>query len=240
MLRSLLVFTNMSSNMTRCFCEGIIIPSQTVARSLRPPVLLNLRPRLIQSSLSRQYTISSNKLERWNSVSRGLKNKLTLAQTFLYSINWNQHMQKMQKMGKLCSNAAFQTSNWIYHKWEIKLNNRRVDKTMERGTQLQEEVSCDMFLPRFDIMEELEKMFQLNEHHPSYHIIRGGHGTGKTTLIKSLANDIGKGIVYIDVPEDLSEFNDKFAKAINYVFEDNNENFCKIDNYSYFIVFISI
>lgn len=185
-----------------------------------------------------------------------------LAQTSLYSNNWKQNMPKMCKL-LLSSSAALLTSDWTYRMWVIKSNNRRVSKTVEKGNRLQEIVSDDKFIPRFRIMRVLERILQSNENQSSYYIINGEHGSGKTTLIRRIANDIGKGIVYVDVPEDLNKFNDEFGKAINYIFKEdainsmlifqliswlkqkvfgysnednnNNKNFGKITIYFYFI-----
>jgi hypothetical protein len=49
---------------------------------------------------------------------------------------------------------------------------------------------------------------------PIYWVISGEHGTGKPTTVHKVCNEIGKGIIYVDVPEDVSEFGKAFAQAI--------------------------
>ncbi|CAG8650389.1 9555_t:CDS:2, partial [Dentiscutata heterogama] len=56
--------------------------------------------------------------------------------------------------------------------------------------------------------------------HSSYHVVVGNHGTGKTTVVRQCARDVGKGVIYVDVPPVLDNFIDKLAKAIGYSFKE--------------------
>lgn len=48
----------------------------------------------------------------------------------------------------------------------------------------------------------------------SYWIISGQHGTGKTTAVQKVCHNIGKGIIYVDVPQDIENFKFSLADAI--------------------------
>ena len=124
----------------------------------------------------------------------------------------------------LYTSAVLLTGDCIYYMWMISSNNRRVNKTMEKGTQPQDKVSEDKFIPRYEIMVQLRKIFQPDEDQSSYYVIYGEHGTGKTTLIKRVAREIGKGVIYIDIPEDFNKLGEEFGKAINFKFEEDVKN----------------
>jgi len=192
----------MFSNITRFFNrQGF----QLVSQSLQPSVL-SLKPRLFQSSLSKHYTIPSNRSERWKSNSHWIQNMLNIRKFLLYT------------------SAVLLTGDCIYYMWMISSNNRRVNKTIEKGTQPQDKVSEDKFIPRYEIMVQLRKIFQPDKDQSSYYVIYGEHGTGKTTLIKRVAREIGKGVIYIDIPEDFNKLGEEFGKAINFKFEEDVKN----------------
>lgn len=56
--------------------------------------------------------------------------------------------------------------------------------------------------------------------HSSYHVIVGNHGTGKTTVVRQCAKNVGKGVIYVDVPPVLDKFVDNLANAIGYEFKE--------------------
>jgi ABC-type polar amino acid transport system ATPase subunit len=56
--------------------------------------------------------------------------------------------------------------------------------------------------------------------HSSYHVIVGNHGTGKTTVVRQCARNVGKGVIYVDVPPVLDNFIDNLANAIGYSFKE--------------------
>jgi ATPase family associated with various cellular activities (AAA) len=84
-------------------------------------------------------------------------------------------------------------------------------------------VDLDDYFPRNDVEASLKKILN----NPSttvsnYWVIVGEHGTGKTTTVQKVCNEIGKGIIYVDVPEDLSEFGKDFAQAIGVYYHQQN------------------
>ncbi|RUP46594.1 hypothetical protein BC936DRAFT_146753 [Jimgerdemannia flammicorona] len=49
----------------------------------------------------------------------------------------------------------------------------------------------------------------------------GEHGTGKTTLVKMAANEVGRGVIYVSVPPKVEKLGDVFATAIGWPFEEH-------------------
>lgn len=51
-----------------------------------------------------------------------------------------------------------------------------------------------------------------------YYLITGEHGTGKTTLMRLACNAVGKGVIYVDVPDEVEKFGKMAASALKYDF----------------------
>ena len=103
--------------------------------------------------------------------------------------------------------------------------NRRNDsyliKTLEAGTQPEINISDDELFPRPIIVNRLRAILQPAKDQSCYHIICGEHGTGKTTLIRLVSREVGRGIVYVDVPLVVNDFDEAFWSAINFAFEED-------------------
>jgi Holliday junction resolvasome RuvABC ATP-dependent DNA helicase subunit len=69
------------------------------------------------------------------------------------------------------------------------------------------------YVPRNDVEASLKKILTADEV-SNYWVISGEHGTGKTTTVQKVCHEIGKGIIYVDVPKDVDDFKDALAKAI--------------------------
>jgi hypothetical protein len=52
-------------------------------------------------------------------------------------------------------------------------------------------------------------------------VICGEFGTGKTQLIRKVSQEVGHGIIYVDVPFDVKNFGIAFGEALNFAFEKN-------------------
>ncbi|CAF1416092.1 unnamed protein product [Adineta ricciae] len=55
----------------------------------------------------------------------------------------------------------------------------------------------------------------------SYYIVLGEHGSGKSTLIRQAAREVGPGVVYVDVPSNVEKFGFAFARAIRFNFKEH-------------------
>ncbi|RIA84683.1 P-loop containing nucleoside triphosphate hydrolase protein [Glomus cerebriforme] len=83
-------------------------------------------------------------------------------------------------------------------------------------------ISDKNYIFRFKDIEELKDIFQPSETHSYYHIIYGKPGVSKTTLVKKVANEIEKGIIYINISPESYNLDDEFRKALNFKFEENS------------------
>ncbi|CAG8598372.1 11398_t:CDS:1, partial [Funneliformis caledonium] len=99
-----------------------------------------------------------------------------------------------------------------------KFSEYRVNSALKNGTRPKSKVLEDEFVPRPQISEILKKIFQPNEHQSYYHVVCGEHGTEKTTLTRMEAKNVGKGVIYVDIPFDFENLGEAFGKAINLSF----------------------
>jgi Cdc6-like AAA superfamily ATPase len=71
----------------------------------------------------------------------------------------------------------------------------------------------DDYVTRTDLESSLKKILTAGKVN-NYWVVSGEHGTGKTTTIQKVCNEIGKGIIYVDVPEAAAKFRKAFAQAV--------------------------
>ncbi|RHZ53141.1 hypothetical protein Glove_450g35 [Diversispora epigaea] len=80
----------------------------------------------------------------------------------------------------------------LLYTWLVSRSNERlVNETMEKGTRPESTVSEDEYIPRPGIVDLLERIFQPSKNHSYYHVVCGEHGTGKTSLSRIVASEIG-------------------------------------------------
>ena len=70
--------------------------------------------------------------------------------------------------------------------------------------------------------EAFLKMILTPKEVENYWIISGEHGTGKTTTVQKVCQDIGKGIIYVDVPENVADFKNSLANALGLTHRHNS------------------
>ncbi|PKK61955.1 hypothetical protein RhiirC2_791077 [Rhizophagus irregularis] len=100
----------------------------------------------------------------------------------------------------------------MYNKWLL-------NKTVKKGTRPKIDISDDKLVSRPLVIERFKKILQPDKDHSYYHLVCGEHGTGKTTLVRIASNEVGCGVLYVDIPADLSELDKAFGKAINFAYE---------------------
>ncbi|CAG8583451.1 4482_t:CDS:2 [Acaulospora morrowiae] len=61
----------------------------------------------------------------------------------------------------------------------------------------------------------------MDKDHSYYHVVYDEHRTGKTMLIIKVAREIRKGIIYVDTPVNIEEFDNSFGKALNLIFDED-------------------
>ena len=107
----------------------------------------------------------------------------------------------------------------IYSWYVNRYNEHLLNETVEKGNQPDVGVKEGNQIPWVVIVKRLKKILQPYEDQLFYHVICGEYGTGKTTLIKLAAKEVGMGVIYIDVPSVFEKFAEEFANAINFSFE---------------------
>ncbi|PKY51000.1 hypothetical protein RhiirA4_531788 [Rhizophagus irregularis] len=81
----------------------------------------------------------------------------------------------------------------IIYAWrKNKYNVHILNKTVEKGTRPKIDISDDELVPRLLVVERLKKIFQPNRNQSFYHVVCGGHGTGKTTLTRIASREVGQ------------------------------------------------
>jgi hypothetical protein len=83
----------------------------------------------------------------------------------------------------------------------------QIDSAFNNGS-LQSAPKPQLRIPRKALITSLISLISPEPFSPesqpdiSYHVISGSHGTGKTSAIVKAAQDVGKGVIYVDLPDD--------------------------------------
>ncbi|CAG8435295.1 5541_t:CDS:2 [Diversispora eburnea] len=117
--------------------------------------------------------------------------------------------------------ALFISGDNSYSWYVNRCYERRLDETMEKGTRPEIDSSDDACVSRPLVVDQLNKIFQPYKNQSYYYMVCGEPGTGKTKLIKTSANEVGQGVIYVDVPANINLFGDALGKALNYEFDEH-------------------
>src|SRR6266498_4123991 len=122
--------------------------------------------------------------------------------------------------------AALLLSDLAFAWYRDYRNEYRLNKTVEKGTWPDVDVSEEKLVSRPVIIGRLKTILLPHEDQSSYHVICGEHEIGKTTLIKIASREVGqnkkkgiqggRGVIYVDIPPDLQNFGKEFGKALNF------------------------
>ncbi|RIB17163.1 P-loop containing nucleoside triphosphate hydrolase protein [Gigaspora rosea] len=104
--------------------------------------------------------------------------------------------------------------------WYNRRNERIILHAFEHGSCPEPDVIQKQLIYREVVIKKLRRILEPISDHSSYHVVVGNHGTGKTTVVRQCARDVGKGVIYVDVPPVLDNFIDNLAKAIGYSFKE--------------------
>src|SRR5205085_8528887 len=130
------------------------------------PQKIALRNSYPHMFLSRRYTNSAPN----ESASFAWKKKWDPVQIYLRSINWKQRIWEI--LGLFSSGGVvFLAGDLLYVWWVYQSNERRVNKTMEKGTRPQLAVLEDEYVPRPEVIERLKGIFQPSKNHSYYHAV---------------------------------------------------------------------
>ncbi|KAF0496184.1 ATPase family member [Gigaspora margarita] len=96
-------------------------------------------------------------------------------------------------------------------------------KTLEKGTKPEVDVANEELVKRPLVVEHLKRIFNPNKNVSKYYMICGEHGAGKTTLTKIASKEVGKGVIYFDVPENptIEKFGMALGQVLNFTFEEH-------------------
>ncbi|RHZ80759.1 hypothetical protein Glove_132g108 [Diversispora epigaea] len=175
-----------------------------------------------QSSLYRSYTNPvPNDSEKWKSAwdkkwIQTWNEKRIPVQAYLCSVGWKDIFLLLINGG-----AIFFSGDLLYLWWVSNSNKRHITETMEKGTRPISAVTENMYVSRPEITKRLTEIYKADKGHSSYHLICGENGTGKTTITKKAANEVGQGVIYIDFPANFEKLGDAFGKALNFTFEED-------------------
>ncbi|RHZ50104.1 hypothetical protein Glove_505g60 [Diversispora epigaea] len=210
-----------SSKITKHFRRSIF-PSRHTRQVLflqrQNLVSRNSEPVPFQLLLYRPYTNSApNDFEKWKFA---WNKKWTPIQTYLRSINWKKRAWDTTVF--LWSGGVIFFAGDLLYTWQVSLlNERLINETMEKGTRPKLTVSEDEYIDRPEIIDLLKGIFQPSKNYSHYHVICGEHGTGKTSLVRKVANEVKQGVIYVDIPPNFNEMGYEFGKALNFTFEED-------------------
>ncbi|CAG8735848.1 22006_t:CDS:2, partial [Racocetra persica] len=201
------------------YFRNSVLPSRLVTHQVmfsqqQKFAIRNSKPVLFQSSLSRSYTNSTfPPPSPQDSTSSPYLNKFAKATakrlpTFI--------------IGKLVVAGVISliSVDLLYAGYRNWHNEHLLNKTVEKGTRPEIDVSDDELVPRPLVVDRLKKIFQPNRNQSYYFVVCGEHGTGKTTLTRTVSREVGQGVIYVDVPANFNELGEAFGKAINFAFEE--------------------
>ena len=123
--------------------------------------------------------------------------------------NWKKLDWKTLLLTGGVSSIALTLLLWIYDDQSVKW-------TFKNGTRPQ--FSAKNYTDRESLEEFLVKILSPKDPDDvsSYYVVTGEQGTGKTTIFRKLCTDIGEGVIYVEVPEEVSDFGDKLYESIGF------------------------
>ncbi|CAG8817244.1 206_t:CDS:2 [Gigaspora margarita] len=77
------------------------------------------------------------------------------------------------------------------------------------------------FISREEIVNKIKPMLTPQPDSSFYQVISGSHGVGKSTIVSQAAREVGRGVIYVDIPPDNTQFGNEFAKALNISFDEH-------------------
>ncbi|RHZ80064.1 hypothetical protein Glove_139g39 [Diversispora epigaea] len=105
-----------------------------------------------------------------------------------------------------------------FSRWYNYRNESILLRSFEHGFCPESDVMRERLIYRKAVIKKLKRIFESSPEHSTYHIVIGKHGTGKTTMVRQSAREVGKGVIYIDVSPVSDMFIMNLARAIGYKF----------------------
>lgn len=98
-----------------------------------------------------------------------------------------------------------------YVKWIASSDESKIKERFNNPISVTEKLKN--YVSRIDVESSLKKILTAGEVN-NYWVVAGENGTGKTTTVQKVCNEIGRGIIYVDVPKDVKDFKDALANSI--------------------------
>lgn len=83
-------------------------------------------------------------------------------------------------------------------------------------------VLFDEYVERNGFENDLKTMLTPKVRVDSFFVVIGENGTGKTSLVQKVCHSLDGGVLYVDVPANISMFATDFAAAIGYVHREHD------------------
>jgi hypothetical protein len=77
--------------------------------------------------------------------------------------------------------------------------------------------SMEEYVNRPELEGSLRAMIAPKKKVTAFYVVVGENGTGKTSAVQKVCEEIGNGIIYIDIPENMDRLAQTFANATGYV-----------------------
>ncbi|CAJ0746182.1 8876_t:CDS:2 [Entrophospora sp. SA101] len=206
-----------SSGILQCFQWSRSVTCRVLFLQPQNPMLRNLRLNLFPSYLSRSYAISTLPPPRHTSPDESASSNWKKLTSITAKRLPTAILAKIFVTGFLGFISVDLLYAW-YRNWH---NERLITNTIEKGTRPETDVSDDEFVPRPLVVERLKRIFQPYKNQSFYHMVCGEHGTGKTTLTRISAKEVGQGVIYVDIPANIMQLGEAIGKAINFSFEED-------------------
>ena len=78
-------------------------------------------------------------------------------------------------------------------------------------------VSMDEYVNRPELEASLRAIIAPKEDVTAFYVVVGETGTGKTSAVQKVCEEIETGVIYFDIPETMDRFAQTFANATGYV-----------------------
>ena len=79
------------------------------------------------------------------------------------------------------------------------------------------EASMKSYVQRSELEASLRAMIAPKEDVTAFYVVVGENGTGKTSSVQRVCEEVGTGVIYCDIPETMDRLAQTFANATGYV-----------------------
>ena len=142
---------------------------------------------------------------------------IPMISAYFCAFNWLRKPEKSQKSAGLASVVAvlFVCASVLWGLHESFCRIPAVKVAFVRGTPTAPSVHCSID------HGDLSTVVTPNDNNRAFHLLQGPPGSGKTHLLERVCHDAGKGVIYVKVPFDATDFHKILANKINFNFNEH-------------------